>query len=152
MQTDIQEPKTLDGNLSIDDRGSVRFVNDFDFAGVKRFYQVENFDQNIIRAFHGHMREAKYAYVVSGSVLICVVPIDHKINPSKKAKVQRFVLSSQKPSVLYIPPAHANGFKSLTDDAKIIFFSTSSLEESKGDDFRFPHNYWGEKIWTVENR
>jgi len=152
MRMNIQEPKIIDGNLSIDDRGCVRFVNDFDFAGVKRFYQVENFDQTIIRAFHGHMKEAKYAYVVSGTVLICVVPMDHTKNPSKNAKVERFVLSSQKPTVLYIPPAHANGFKSLTDDAKIIFFSTSTLDESKGDDYRFPHNYWGEKIWTVENR
>lgn len=152
MQTDIQEPKTLDGNLSIDDRGNVRFVNGFDFAGVKRFYQVENHDTTVIRAFHGHMKEAKYAYVVSGAVLICVVPIDNKKHPSKNAKVERFILSSQKPSVLYIPLAHANGFKSLTDDTKIIFFSTSTVDESKGDDYRFPHNYWGENIWTVENR
>ena len=140
MRMNIQEPKIIDGNLSIDDRGCVRFVNDFDFAGVKRFYQVENFDRTIIRAFHGHMKEAKYAYVVSGTVLICVVPMDHTKNPSKNAKVERFVLSSQKPTVLYIPPAHANGFKSLTDDAKIIFFSTSTLDESKGDDYRFPHS------------
>lgn len=152
MLTDIQEPKVFDGNLSFDDRGSVGFVNTFNFSGVKRFYQVENVNKNIVRAFHGHLKEAKYAYVVSGAMLVCVVPMSHKTKPSKKAKVQRFVLSSQKPAVLYIPPSHANGFKALTDDAKIIFFSTSTLEESKGDDYRFPYNYWGEKIWSVENR
>ena len=30
------------GDLAVDDRGEVGFVNDFDFAGVKRFYTVRN--------------------------------------------------------------------------------------------------------------
>jgi dTDP-4-dehydrorhamnose 3,5-epimerase len=39
---------------------------------------------------------------------------------------------------------------SLTEDAKLIFFSTSTLEESKDDDFRYPARYWD--IWTVAER
>ena len=30
------------GDVAVDDRGEVGFVNDFDFAGVKRFYAVRN--------------------------------------------------------------------------------------------------------------
>ena len=38
----MDEPKLIAGNIGIDDRGEVGFVNDFDFAGVKRFYTVRN--------------------------------------------------------------------------------------------------------------
>ena len=38
----------------------------------------------------------------------------------------------------------------LTDDAIVQFFSTSTLEESKGDDIRFPYDKWN--IWNIEYR
>jgi len=51
---------------------------------------------------------------------------------------------------LYIPAGFANGFMSLTSDTQIIFFSTSTIDESKGDDFRFDARYWD--IWEVIER
>jgi dTDP-4-dehydrorhamnose 3,5-epimerase len=39
---------------------------------------------------------------------------------------------------------------SLTDDTRLIFFSTSTLEESKGDDVRYDARHWD--IWTIEER
>jgi hypothetical protein len=33
----MEETKVLNGGLAVDDRGSVSFVNDFNFEGVKRF-------------------------------------------------------------------------------------------------------------------
>lgn len=140
------------GDLAVDDRGSLAFVNEFSFFGVKRFYQVENFSTNTIRAFHGHMKEGKYVYVTQGSVLLCAVPMSNIKKPSKRVQVERFVLSDKKPQIVFIPPGFANGFRSLTTTSKVLFFSTATLEESKGDDFRFPHDYWGPAIWEVENR
>lgn len=144
--------KILDGNTAVDDRGFLKFVNDFDFEKVKRFYQVENFSLNTIRAFHGHMKESKYVYVVSGSAIVCVVKMTDTKKPSKKVIVNRYILSDKKPQILFVPAGYANGFKPLEKNTKIIFFSTSTLEESKGDDYRFPVDYWGENIWKVENR
>ena len=140
------------GNLAVDDRGTVRFVNEFDFTGVKRFYQVDNFDLNMIRAWHGHMKEGKYVYVASGSIILGAIRLTSKIKPNKKVRVERFILSAQKPQVVFIPPGYANGFKTLEKKTKVIFFSTRTLAESKGDDYRFPADYWGEEIWQVENR
>jgi len=34
----------------------------------------------------------------------------------------------------------------------VIFFSTADINETQGDDYRFPYNYWGSEIWEVENR
>ena len=103
-----------------------------------------------MRAWHAHRREAKYVTATSGAALVGVVPIDDWEHPSKDLPVLRFVLSAHKPSVLYIPAGYANGFMSLTGDAMLMFFSTSTLEQSKGDDIRFPARYWD--IWSAEER
>ncbi len=142
--------KLIKGGLAVDDRGSVSFVNEFNFDGVKRFYIVENHKQGFIRAWHGHKNESKYALVVKGSALVCAVKVDDWENPSKDLEIKRFVLSEKSPSVLFIPAGYVNGFMSLTEDMKIIYFSTSSLEESLGDDFRFDARYWNP--WEIEER
>jgi dTDP-4-dehydrorhamnose 3,5-epimerase len=140
----------LEGGLAVDDRGSVAFVNAFDFEGVKRFYVVANHRQGFVRAWHAHRREAKYVTVITGAAVVAAVRIDDWQNPSREAPVQRFVLTAEKPSVLFIPPGYANGFMSLTQDARLVFFSTSSVEESRGDDIRFDARHWD--VWTVEER
>ena len=137
------DTKILNGGISVDDRGSVRFVNDFNFEGVKRFYQVENHSKGFIRAWHGHKKEGKYVYVANGSALIGVVNMETE-------NVSKFVLSDKSPKVLWIPEGNFNGFKSLEENTKIIFFSTSKLEESLGDDIREDHDKWN--IWEEEYR
>lgn len=137
------DTKILNGGISVDDRGSVRFVNDFNFEGVKRFYQVENHSKGFIRAWHGHKKEGKYVYVANGSALIGVVNMETE-------NVSKFVLSDKSPKVLWIPEGNFNGFKSLEENTKIIFFSTSTLEESLGDDIREDHDKWN--IWEEEYR
>lgn len=121
----------LNGDIAIDDRGKVSFVNDFDFKDVKRFYVVENHQKGFVRAWHGHKKEGKYVYVSKGAAIIAVVSM-------KEKSQQRYVLSAEKPQILFIPPENYNGFKTLTDDTQVFFFSTSTLEESKDDDFRLP--------------
>lgn len=148
----IRDIRIIEGGTAIDDRGTLNFANEFNFYGVKRFYQVQNFSTSTIRAFHGHLREAKYVYVSKGSAIVALVKLDNIESPSKDLKVHRFVLSNKNPQVIFISPKHANGFRPLELDTRIIFFSTSTLEESKGDDYRYPADYWGKEIWEVENR
>jgi dTDP-4-dehydrorhamnose 3,5-epimerase-like enzyme len=143
-------PELLRGGLAVDDRGEVGFVNDFDFVDVKRFYTVSNHSTGFVRAWHGHRHEAKYVLAVSGSALVCSVEIDDWTAPSRDLAVERFVLSERSPSILRVPAGYVNGFMTLTPDAKLMFFSTSSLDESLGDDIRFPARYWDP--WTVEER
>lgn len=146
----LELPCLIEGGLAVDDRGQVAFINGFGFEGVKRFYMVANHARGFVRAWHAHRREAKYVLVVQGVVVVGAVAVDNWDNPAKDAQVHRYVLSARKPSLLYIPASYANGFMSLTDDAQLIFFSTSSLEESKGDDVRYDARYWD--IWQVEER
>ncbi len=143
-------PQLIEGKRAVDDRGAVGFVNDFNFAGVKRFYTVENHHAGFVRAWHGHKHEAKFCTAVSGALLLCCIEIDDWTNPSAELPIRRFVLSAGNPAVLHVPAGYVNGFMSLTADAKIMFFSTSTLEESLKDDIRFPARRWDP--WRVEER
>jgi len=147
----LNKPKIIKGGFAVDERGKVTFCNDFNFKNVKRFYLLENSSTDIIRAFHGHLKEEKYMFVASGRAIICAIKLDDVEKPSKENEVHRFVLSARNPSVLYIPAGFANGFKALEENTKMIVFSTSSLEESQKDDYRFPYDYWGKDIWEVKN-
>lgn len=150
MSQPSETPGLIRGGLSTDDRGEVAFVNDFHFDRVKRYYLVSNHRPGFVRAWHAHRREGKYLTVVQGSALVGVVHIDDWAHPSKDLEVLRFTLSAHAPSILCIPPGYANGFMSLTEDCKILFFSTASLEESKDDDIRYDPRYWD--IWHVTER
>ena len=146
----MNEPTLLDGGLATDDRGTVAFVNGFDFAGVKRFYAVTNHRQGFVRAWHAHRREAKYVYVSRGAAIVAAVPIDDWETPSPSQPVFRHVLTASKPQVLFIPAGYANGFMSLTDDAVLMFFSTSTVDESRSDDVRYHARLWNP--WEAEER
>lgn len=133
----------IQGGLFADDRGFLRFINDFDFNNIKRFYQVENHSKNFIRAWHGHKKEGKYVYVARGSALVGAVNLNNE-------QIYKTTLTSQSPSILFIPPGFANGFKTLEENTILMFFSTSTLEESKEDDIRFDHDKWN--IWEEDYR
>ncbi len=142
----------MEGGRAADNRGQVSFVNGFNFEGVVRSYMVENSEAEPVRAFHGHMKEGKYVFVPSGSALVAAVKLTDAHTPSTSEVPERFVLSADKPAVLFIPGGYANGFRALEPNTKVIFFATASVEESKADDYRFPHDYWGNDVWNVEKK
>ena len=140
----------INGDLSIDDRGELMFVNQFNMELVKRFYVVSNHKQGFIRAWHAHKFESKYVFIVNGTALISTVEIDDWEKPSSDLIVEKFVLTAKKPSILYIPSGYAHGFKTLSTDTKIMFFSTSTLKDSVDDDYRFDAYKWNP--WEIVER
>ncbi len=146
----MDKPRLIEGGLSVDDRGSVAFVNAFGFDDVKRFYVVANHGAGFVRAWHAHQHEGKYVMAVGGSAIVGAVQIDNWEQPSKDLPIHRYVLSSEKPAVVFIPPGYANGFMTLTGDSKLIFFSTASVEESQNDDIRYEAYYWD--AWKIVER
>lgn len=146
----MEEPKFIEGGLSVDDRGEAIFANAFQFKDVKRFYIVRNHRVGFVRAWHGHKNAGKYVLVCSGAALVGAVAIENWQAPDPKARVYRFVLSAKKPVILYIPPGYANGAMSLTVDTQIIYFATDTLEETAQDDYRYNSRHWD--IWQAEER
>jgi dTDP-4-dehydrorhamnose 3,5-epimerase len=117
---------------------------------VRRFYTVRNHRAGFVRAWHAHRREAKYVTVVRGAAVVACVAVDDWERPSRDAAVSRYVLSDRKPSVLYVPAGYANGAMTLTEDAVLMYFSTSTLAESADDDVRYDARHWD--VWAVEER
>ena len=146
--------RNQEGGLFVDDRGVIRFINDFP-PNIRRMYQVENLRAGMVRAWHGHQKEEKYIWVSRGIVEVKIIPYSERYPDDKELARLYFstlVLSSFKPSLLHISAGYYNGFKTLTDDAVIQFYSTSTLEESKEDDFRLPWDYFGKEIWEEKPR
>ncbi len=148
----MDKPVIINGGLASDDRGTLSFVNDFNFEGVKRFYMVENHESGFIRAWHGHRHEKKYIYVVSGAALIIAVKLEDAKPDTPPEKVFRTVLTDRSPKIVVVPGGYYNAFKTLTPGTKVIFFSDASMEETKNDDVRLPYEAVNTKLWEIPYR
>lgn len=138
-------PLLIPGAKFTDERGELNFVNDFAFAGVKRFYQVTNRRERFVRAWQGHVKGGKYIYAAAGAAFVAAVPLPGDDQPP--AQPEQFLLTSADPAILWIPPGYANGWMNLDASSTLFFFSTTTLEENKADDLRFPPDRWS--IWEV---
>ena len=140
-----------EGTKAVDDRGILTFVNDFDFNGVKRHYTVTNFQNHFVRAWHAHKLESKYVQVIRGAAIVAAFPVTDWEGRGNPAEISRYILSEEKPSVLFIPKGYANGFMNLLPNTQLMYFSTTSVEESKNDDYRFSADLF-RYIWEIEER
>jgi len=136
------EVNTIKGDSFSDSRGTVRFVNDFLFEGIKRFYTILHPDIEVIRAWQGHKKETKCFFVSRGTFVFNWIKIDNWKQPSANLTVNSKVLSEKDSAVLIIPPGHVNGFKALEPDSTVIVFSDLTLDESKSDDYRWDVGYF----------
>lgn len=132
----------LKGNIHADHRGTVRFVNDFQFEGVKRFYTIKHPDPKIIRAWQGHKLETKYFYVANGAFKMSWVKMDNWEQPSKDLEIHHKELKDSESELLVIKPGHATAIRALIPGSTLMVFSDKSLEESKADDYRFDADFW----------
>ena len=82
----IENHQLIEGGSFSDERGTLQFVNNFNFKGIKRFYTVSQPNTSVIRAWQGHKIESKYFFVSKGKILISWVKIDNWDNPDKKLK------------------------------------------------------------------
>ena len=121
-------PTILQGGSHTDPRGTISFVNDFNFQGVTRFYNIHHPDTTIIRAWQGHTQESKYYYPVKGTWLIAWVKMDFTI-PEDQWTAEHIILKASDNKLLFLPPGYANGFKALEPDSIITGFSVPGKEE-----------------------
>ena len=83
------KPELFKGGVAIDARGSVSYNNNLQLKNIKRFYIVENFKKNFVRAWHGHKVEGKYILCIKGKAKVSAIKVNNFKKPSKILKSKK---------------------------------------------------------------
>jgi dTDP-4-dehydrorhamnose 3,5-epimerase len=119
----------ISGGRYVDNRGVLRFCNDFDMLDVKRFYTISNSAEQPVRGWIGHKKETKWFFPLRGRTVIEVE------NFNRVDRVERVEMDAERPCVLKVPPG--NWFKIVQDgNAEVMVFSDCNVGEYQNDDFR----------------
>ncbi|MDE3236499.1 MAG: dTDP-6-deoxy-3,4-keto-hexulose isomerase [Bacteroidota bacterium] len=138
----MDEIRIIQGGISIDERGTVKYVNDFIMNDVSRFYIIHHTNNNVVRAWQAHQFEKKYLYVLEGAFLFAFVKIDNWEQPSDNLCPIVITIHHYENKILCIPQGYANGIKSIEPNSKVIVFSNKDLSESSEDIFRYDKDKW----------
>jgi dTDP-4-dehydrorhamnose 3,5-epimerase-like enzyme len=136
------DPKIIQGGNFSDHRGTISYVNDFNFKAIERFYIISNADENPIRAWQGHKLDSKNFYCLAGSFKIHFVKIDNWEHPSKDLNIETVIVNENDSKIVHIPAGYANAIESLETNSKLISFSTLPLANVSDDDVRYASDYW----------
>lgn len=136
--------RLIEGGLHRDDRGTVRFVNAFDFAQVDRFYAISPANAGEVRGWVGHQREWKWFFAIQGTFELGVVRPDRWDAPAKNPEIARYTLSSERPAVLEVPAGHFTASIAAQPNGTLLIFSSGRMEDNATDNFRLPADYWPE--------
>jgi dTDP-4-dehydrorhamnose 3,5-epimerase len=138
----IELLELTDGGIWRDIRGEVRFNNSLPVKEFARFYTITNSRVGEVRGWHAHKIESKAILAIAGKIRVGAVAISDWDDPTNGAKVFQFEIDAENPKVVLIPGGFANAIVSLTPGAIAGVFSSSSLEESLADDYRFDREVW----------
>ena len=135
-------PHIIYGKNYIDERGELKFYNDFDMSSIKRMYFTTILNTKLIRAWQGHTIQSRWFCCIKGSFLVKLIKIDNWKSPSEELPVLKYKLSSKKKEILFIPSGYVNGFKALQSDSKLMIMSNYGFSEAENDEFRYDKNKW----------
>ncbi|WP_246172580.1 WxcM-like domain-containing protein [Sphingobacterium hotanense] len=134
--------KIIKGGASRDERGQIRFVNDFDTSETKRFYLIKNSDQEMTRGWRGHKIEQRWFFAVTGAFRVWLVKIDNWVSPNKNLPMEQVLLSSTDDCVLYVPPGYATALEVIEPESELLVFADHHLKHAVVDDYTFSLDYF----------
>jgi dTDP-4-dehydrorhamnose 3,5-epimerase-like enzyme len=132
-------PYLISGGVHSDPRGNLYYNNGFNASAIKRFYVVENKNQDLIRGWQGHKIERRWFSCINGSFSIQLILIDNWENPSMNCKKFNFELTSKNLDVLSIPSGFVSSIQSIDLNSKLLVMSDHLLGEIN-DEYKFDSN------------
>ena len=129
------KPKLIEFSEFTDYRGSLFHNNDLDLSEVKRTYVVVNPKIYTVRAWHGHQIEEKWVVVEKGIFDIFLISFDNAKQKNNTKSVIKYTLKPNS-NILYIPKGFYNGSINTEENSSVRYFSSTSIEISKQDDYR----------------
>jgi len=134
-------PKVIRGNRHQDQRGTIRFNNDFSPAGVRRIYTIENADTDFVRGWQGHRIEQCWFSAMSGSFRIKLIKIDDWEQPTKSLPQMEFNLEAESYDVLHVPKGFISSIQATEENSKLLVFADYQLGDIQ-EEYRFPADYF----------
>ncbi|MEG0928131.1 MULTISPECIES: WxcM-like domain-containing protein [Chryseobacterium] len=129
------------GNKFKDERGVIKFNNDFDASAVKRIYTIENSNIDFIRGWQGHAIEQRWFACTQGCFRIAVIYVDNFENPSPDLEIKYYDLNADTLDFLHIEPGGITAIKAIEENSKLLVLADHGLGEIK-DEYRFPLNHF----------
>lgn len=134
--------QTIQGGIAKDERGQIRFVNDFDMSLVKRFYMIQNADVELVRGWRAHRIERRWFYIVAGAFEVDLVQIDNWEKPDINLEILKFKLDVSDMQVLYVPSGFGTAFRALQPNSELLVFADHGIEHAPLDDYTWPLEYF----------
>ena len=132
----------IQGGIAKDDRGQIRFVNEFDLSLVKRFYIIKNADTELIRGWRAHRIEQRWFYVLSGSFSVDLVKIDNWENPDPKLPIENVVLHAKDMKVMHVPAGYGTSFRALEEESELLVYADYPVSHASLDDYTWEEDYF----------
>jgi len=139
----------IKGDVHIDTRGILRYVNEKKPGIYRRFYLITHPDVKTVRAWQGHKKEEKAFYAINGGFTIAVVNPDSIESPADDEKPVFFQLTEENKNFLRVPGGNYTGIKAIGPNATLLVLSSMGIEDSKADDYRQPADKWVD--WNTLN-
>ena len=125
----------IQGGISQDHRGQVKYINDFDMSEIRRFYRIKNDSIDLVRGWRGHKMERRWFHTISGTFVIDIVKIDDWSSPSPLQPIVRYVLDAESTEVLCVPKGYATAIKAELEDSEILVFSDFGITNADNDNY-----------------
>jgi len=132
----------IQGGIAKDDRGQIRFVNEFDMSLVKRFYIIKNANTELIRGWRAHRIEQRWFYVLSGSFNVDLVKIDNWENPDPELPIENVVLHANNMKILHVPAGYGTAFRALKADSELLVYADYPVSHASLDDYTWKCDYF----------
>lgn len=138
----MEELSFIQGGIAKDERGQIRFVNEFDMSLVKRFYIIKNADTALIRGWRAHRIEQRWFYVLSGSFNIDLVKIDNWESPNPSLPIENLILDATNMKVLHVPPGYGTAFRALESNSELLVYADFPIAHAPLDDYTWSLDYF----------
>jgi len=116
------------------------------YAGFGQLYMVTNYQRNVVRAYHMHLKQDEFFFVVNGTIQFILV--DERPSSPTYRQLNAFVLTSERPQALYVPRGVQHGSMALTDGAQIVAVTNQPYNAEKPDEIRIPSDSYGD-VWAL---
>lgn len=134
--------ETIQGGVAKDQRGQIRFVNDFDMTQVERFYIIKNGNTELVRGWRAHRIEQRWFYVLSGAFRLDLVQIDNWEQASPNLPIEKRVLKVEEQQVVHVPAGYGTAFQALEPESELLVFADYGIDHTPNDDHTWPLDYF----------